>query len=538
MPLKTGISAVYPRVSGLKLIPHKLSSSACHEASQSRLKAKRLSGEGMKDLKERTISGGFTRLSAQAATFVLRFVSLMILARLLSPSEFGLVGMVTAFTGILELCRDFGLSAATIQRETITDGQISTLFWVNLALGIILAGVMSGLSPVIAHFYHEPRLGTVTVVLALALIFNAAGVQHAALLQREMRYTALAVISVGALLAGTTIAAIGAILGYGYWALVAMSVAIPFGNTLGFWIATRWIPGLPQRRTGVRSMLHFGGTLTVGGLVLYISSNIEKVLIGRYWGAAAIGLYGRAYQLINIPTSNLNSAAGEVAFAALSRIQNDPPRRRQYFLKGFSLVLGLTLPLTIGFEFFAPDVVSVVLGPRWTGTVPLFRWLAPTILVFAIANPLSWLLTSAGRVGRLVKMTVVIAPVMVIGYVIGLPYGPKGVACAYSVVMTLWLFPLIAWATHGMEISFWDVLRTVWPPLGASLVAGGVAFTCSIFFGASMSPVWRLTLDSMALFITFIGCLMLLKPQRLLYIGLFRTTLGFFSTQENLPVSA
>jgi O-antigen/teichoic acid export membrane protein len=492
----------------------------------------------MKDLKERTISGGVVRLSAQAASFVLRLGSLMILARLLSPREFGLVGMVTAFTGILVLCRDFGLSAATIQRDTITDGQISTLFWVNVGLGVILAAVMAALAPLIARFYHEPRLAGVTVVLALAMIFNAAGVQHAALLQREMRYVALSIVNVSALLAGTTIAVVGAEMGYGYWALVAMSVAVPFGTTLGFWIATRWIPALPQRRTGVRSMLRFGSTLTLNGLVLYICSNAEKVLIGRYWGAAAIGLYGRAYQLVNIPTSNLNSAAGEVAFAALSRIQDDPPRRRNYFLKGFSLVLGLTLPLTIGFELFAPDVIRVVLGPKWIETVPLFRWLAPTILVFAIANPLSWLLTSAGKVDRLMRMTLVIAPIMIVGYIIGLPYGPKGVACAYSVVMTLWLFPLIAWATHGIEVSFWDVLGTVWPPLASSLVAGGLALMSGAFFGTALSPLWRLSLESVVLFTAFIGCLMIGKTQRSLYLSLLRTTLGSFSAKEKLPVSA
>jgi len=335
----------------------------------------------VKDLKSRTISGGFARLFAQAATFVLRLGSLMILARLLDPKDFGLVGMVTAFTGVLELCRDFGLSAATVQRETITADQVSTLFWINMGFGLILATIMVVLSPEVARFYHEPRLTTVTCVLALGLIFNAAGVQHAALMQREMRYTALAMIGVGALLVGTLLAIGGAKAGYGYWSLVALSVTVPFGNTLGFWVATRWIPGPPRRHTGIGSMIRFGGTLTATGLLGYLANNLDKVLIGRYWGSAAIGLYGRAYQLINIPTSNLNSAAGEVAFSALSRLQSDRVLRRRYFLKGFSLVLALTLPLTIGCEFFARDVVRVLLGAKWMEAVPFFRWLAPTILV-------------------------------------------------------------------------------------------------------------------------------------------------------------
>ena len=129
-------------------------------------------------------------------------------------------------------------------------------------------------------------------------------------------------------------------------------------------------------------------------------TNFEKVLLGRFWGADAIGIYGRAYQLINIPTDNLNSAAGEVAFSALSRLQDDPSRLKSYFLKGYSLVLALTLPITIACALFADDMIFVLLGPKWKDAAAIFRLLAPTILVFAIANPLSWLLSSIGLVGR------------------------------------------------------------------------------------------------------------------------------------------
>lgn len=491
----------------------------------------------MKDLKSRTISGGFARLTAQGATFFLRLGSLMVLARLLGPKDFGLVGMVTAFTGVLELCRDFGLSAATVQRETITDDQVSTLFWINMGFGVVLAGIMVALSPEIARFYHEPRLTAVTCVLALGLIFNAAGVQHAALLQREMRYTALAMISVGALFAGTLLAIGGAKAGYGYWSLVAMSVTVPFGNTLGFWLATRWIPGRPRRRSGIRSMVRFGGTLTATGLLVYFSNNMDKVLIGRYWGSAAIGLYGRAYQLINIPTSNLNSAAGEVAFSALSRLQNDRALRRSYFLKGFSLVLALTMPLTIGCELFARDFVRVLLGAKWMEAVPVLRWLAPTILVFAVANPLSWLLTSSGQVSRLMKMSMVIAPVLILGYAIGVPYGPIGVARAYSGVMILWLFPLMAWATNGTEISVLDVLKTVWPPLASSLFGGILAFGTASLLAVSFRPVARLSLECGVLFAVFSACLMVGDGQRALYLGLLRGMLESFKGKEKLPAS-
>ena len=479
----------------------------------------------MKDLKQRTIRGGLARLCAQGANFFIRLCSLMVLARLLGPKDFGLVGMVTAFTGILTLFRDFGLSSAAIQRTHVSDEQISTLFWINIFVGMLLGLLAVVGAPIIAAFYHEPRLVGVTAVLALGFLFNAAGVQHSVLLQRQMRFTALAVINTVGLIAGTAVGIGGARAGYGYWALVGMTVTIPLISTVGFWLTTAWVPGMPHRQTGIRSMLRFGGTVTLNGLVSYLANNVEKVLLGRFWGVDALGIYGRAYQLVNIPTDNLNFAAGEVAFSALSRLQDDPIRLKRYFLTGYSVVLALTLPMTIACALFADDVILVVLGPKWSAAVPLFRLLAPTILVFAIVNPLFWLLSSLGLVERSLKMGLVIAPLMILSYVVALPYGPRGVAFAYSTVMMLWALPAIAWTVHGTVISVRDMLLTVSRPLASSLVAGTFAFgvqRCCV----QLSPLLRLTLESAVLLITFVGMLLFVTGQKVLYLDLLRGLRG------------
>ena len=486
----------------------------------------------MKDLKEKTIRGGLARLCAQGADFTLRLVSLMVLARLLGPKDFGLVGMVTAFTGVLIMFRDFGLSAAAIQRPIVTKEQLSTLFWINLLVGAGLTALTAGMAPLIAAFYHEPRLVGVTAGLASSFLFNAAGIQHGALLQRQMRFTELAVINTIGLVVSTAIAIGGALAGYGYWALVAMTVTAPIINTLGFWLATAWIPGRPRRRVGMRSMMHFGGTVTLNGLVVYIATNFEKVLLGRFWGADALGIYGRAYQLINIPTANLNSAAGEVAFSALSRLQDDPGRLKSYFLKGYSVVLAMTMPMTVACALFADDMILVFLGPKWKAAAAIFRLLAPTILVFAIANPLSWLVMSLGMVRRALKMGLVIAPLLILAYVIGLPSGPKGVALAYSATMLLWVIPVIAWSVHGTVISIWDVLLAVSRPLASSIVAAGLAFAVRSAYGQSLSPLPRLVLEITVLLVTFIGMLLFATGQKSLYLDLLRGLRKPSSTEE------
>jgi O-antigen/teichoic acid export membrane protein len=267
---------------------------------------------------------------------------------------------------------------------------------------------------------------------------------------------------------------------------------------------------------------------------VYVASNFEKVLLGRFWGADALGIYGRAYQLINVPTDNLNGAAGEVAFSALSRLQDDPSRLKSYFLKGYSLVLTLTLPMTVGCALFADDMIFVLLGPRWEAAVPIFRWLAPTILTFAIVNPLAWLLCSLGNVGRLLKMGLVIAPLMIAGYLLGLPYGPRGVAVAYSLVMVLWMVPAIRWCTHGTVISFRDILLTASRPLLSSMVAGGVAFGVRLVYGELLAPLSRLVVETTILLVVFLGMLLFATGQRSFYLGLLRGLKGSSSKDKSL----
>jgi len=476
----------------------------------------------MKDLKQRTIRGGFARIFAQAANFSLRLISLMVLARMLGPKDFGLVGMVTAFTGVLNLFRDFGLSAASVQSATIDRDQSSTLFWINVLVGAILAAIAAAGAPAIAAFYHEPRLIGITVALSFAFLLNAIGVQHSALLQRQMRFTALAIIGIVSLAVGTGIGIVGAMLGFGYWSLVAMTVSMPLITTLGVWMSTAWLPGVPRSVKTIRPMMRFGSILTLNGLVAYAAYNFDKVLIGRFWGADAIGIYGRAYQLINIPTDNLNSAIGEVAFSALSRVQDDIVRLKSYFLKGYSLVVGMTLPITIACAIFADDLVAVLLGPKWSGAAVIFRLLAPTIAVFAIINPLGWLLNALGLVTRGLKIALAFAPTMIAGYFLGLRYGPKGVACAYSAVMILWVIPLTAWCIHGTGIELRDILLTVSRPLAAATLASSVALGVSISCGQMLPLVPRLILELTVLCIIYLGTLLLFPEQKLLYVNIFK----------------
>lgn len=476
----------------------------------------------MEDLKDRTIRGGFAKMCGQGVNFALRIGSLMILGRLLDPQDFGLVGMVTAIIGVLNLFRDFGLSTAAVQRSTVTEEQLSTLFWINILVGAALGLLSLAMAPAVSIFYGEPRLLAVTTVLAIGFLFNAAGVQHSAILQRQMRFTASAVIETVSLLISTIVGIAMALSGYGYWALVAMTVVAPLVSTICFWLSTAWVPGKPRRNVGIPSMMRFGGTVTLNTLVVYIAYNLDKVLLGRFWGANAIGIYGRAYQLINIPTENLNSAIGGVAFSALSRVQDDPVRFRSYFLRGYSFVLAVTLPITVACTLFADELIFVILGPKWKDAAHIFRLLAPTILVFALINPLGWLLFALGLVGRSLKVALVLAPLVIAGYVVGLPYGASGVAFGYSAVMLLWVVPHIAWCVHGTVVSFKDVWVTLSRPLLSGIAAAVLPIALQVFCGSLLAPLPRLLIGGTLFVSGYLGMLLYVMGEKAFYLGLFQ----------------
>jgi PST family polysaccharide transporter len=441
------------------------------------------------DLKRKSVVGGMAAVSAQSVKFVVQTAATMVLARLLSPQDFGLMGMVVVVTGFLGLFRDAGLGAATVQQLEVTHEQTSTLFWINAAVGAVLASLCAALAPLVVRFYHEPRLYWVVVVSALAFLFNGLAAQHGALLQRGMRFVTQAHIDVLALVVSSAVGVVMALLGCRYWSLVGMAMAGPMVDTAALWIVVPWIPGPPRRRSGIRSMLHFGGLATCNSFVVFLAWNAEKILLGRFWGADALGLYGRAFQLVTLPVQQLNTAVTGVAFPALSRIQHDAKRLARSFLKGYSILISLTVPVTISCALFPDEIVRIVLGAKWMEAAPIFRLLAPVALVFAVANPLSWLVMSTGRAGRALSISMATTPFVIAGIVLGLSRGPIGVALGYSLAMTLVIIPITAWSKHGTGITWADLWGATKPPFVSGLLAGAAGLLVKLTLGGRLPPI-------------------------------------------------
>jgi len=475
------------------------------------------------ELKRRSVRGGAASLVSQGFAFAAQMGSTVILARLLSPEDYGIQSMVLTMTGFFTQFRDGGLSTATVQQKVLTNEQISTLFWLNVALGSGLALLVAALAPAMVLFYRDSRLLHVTLASSLLFFLNGLAVQHKALLDRSMRFVTVAKIDILQLSVGVAVGIGMALRGYGYWALLGQALASSATSTIASWVAMPWRPGKPARGAGVRSMVRLGSTVTLNSFVVYLGYNAEKILLGRFWGVEAIGIYGRAYALANLPVQQFIGSIGSVAFPMLSRLQNDPERLKRSFLKCHSVVLALIIPAVLGCSLFADELVTTVLGPKWNGIPPILRLLAPTVLVFALINPFSWLLRATGRVERSLNIAFLICPVVVIGIVSGLKYGPPGVALGYSTAMIILLVPVVAWAKSGTDVTakdYWDMIKR---PSISGLFGGAAGWLFSLAVGHTCAPLPFLISALAVSFGTYLIMLFWVMGQGPVYQDLFRS---------------
>ena len=269
----------------------------------------------------------------------------------------------------------------------------------------------------------------------------------------------------------------------------------------------------------IRSMLHFGGTLTLYALICCLTYSFDKFALGHVWGASALGYYGMASQLIYFPISNLDRAIAWVRFSTLSRLQHDIVRFRSYVLKGYSLNISITLPITVFSAVFAEDIILVVLGPTWTDAVAIFRLLAPAVLVFGIINPLGGLLLASGRQIRSLQISLVIAALVITGCFVGLPYGPKGVAIGFSAAMVLWLLPHVVWCLHETTIAPFDLLRETVRPLVSAIAAVALAYAARAYCGSLQTPFSQLVLACGVMMAAYF-CLMIFVMGKDFYLDL------------------
>jgi O-antigen/teichoic acid export membrane protein len=395
------------------------------------------------NLRLRTVSSGLITAAAQGVQFFMNLAYIMALARLLTPQEFGLVAMVTVVIDFLRIFQDAGLSTATVQRQQITHAQVSNLFWVNIAVGSGITLVVAALSPAIAWFYREPRLVGITLVLSINFLLASSAAQHIALLNRQMRFGVIGTIDVVSLFAGYLTGIGMALWECGYWALVGASMIQVSLRLVLAWSISRWRPRLPSRNTETLRLLSFGANITAGGLMYNIARGADNLLIGRFFGAAAVGLYSRGFILLMRPVQYFINPLNAVVVPALSRVQGQDDRYRRTFLQVFEaialtsflftgLCLALSHPLTLA-----------ALGPKWKDAAVIFAGFTMAALAYPLTMASTWLFASQGRGKDWMVASSIVSGVTLCSFVVGLPFGPAGVAISYSASCALLQLPCV-----------------------------------------------------------------------------------------------
>lgn len=430
-------------------------------------------------LSRRAARGGAVTVAAQIYKFVASTVGAVVLARLLSPQDYGLVGMVAIVVNFVTMFQYLGLSTATVKWAKLTHQEVSSLFWINLALSVGVTLFTLASAPLLTWFYKDPRLSGITIAYAFTITLSGLGIQHEALLTRQMRFAVIALIEIIAISSGLLSAIVAAWYGAGYWALVLNTFVMLFVTVVGVWAACKWRPGLPTRKSGVRSMLAFGGNLTGFNIMTFFARNLDNALIGKFWGPYQLGLYAKAYQLLLLPMQQINAPFAAVAIPALSRLADSPERYRSAYLKILEKIAMITMP-GVAFMIGTSDwLVLFLLGPQWHETGRIFLLLGIAAFVQPITKTSWWLFSTQGRTRDLFHWGLIGGAIAILSIVVGLRWGAIGVAAAYAISDLCVATPILFWYVGRKgPIRASDFYRTVAPSLCASLCALTVLFLC------------------------------------------------------------
>lgn len=432
-------------------------------------------------------------VSAQAVQFGLHIASLTILARLLTPEDYGMFSIVITFVVFGNLFRDMGLASATIQHWEIRQDQVSTLYGIQVLMGIVLAVTAAASGPAIAWFFHEPRLSGMMAVTGSVFALHGIMSLHQSLLRRRMQFVRLAVIDTAAMACGALAGILAAWkFQAGYWSLVISQVVIAIVTLAGVLLSSDWRPGPFCNITEIRGLVRFGSRITLVGFCNHLGRSVDNLLIGRFWGVRELSFYDKAYQMLLIPLMQIIVPISGMALPVLASLQNDPTRFRAYLQRMVTATATLGMAAT-AFLFVAADhAVLVILGPQWIPAIPIFRAMSPAAFLEALFAVSFWIPLSLGQGARLVKATLSVTFVTIIGFFFGLPWGAAGVATAYSVTRCLLLVPIMRCCCREAPITFPEMIRAVWLPAVASLFAAAAVHP---FIGqADMEPFPALNL--------------------------------------------
>jgi O-antigen/teichoic acid export membrane protein len=479
-------------------------------------------------LKERAIRGGVFTYLQRLVNYPLQLASTILLARLLVPEDFGLITMVTSINGILLQLRDIGLGDAVIQAKAVNHKQLSTLFWINVIFNAGISIIVVILSPLIAGFYNEPRIKSISIILSLTFVFYGLSDLHFALLKRSMDFASITIAQVASTFLSNLVAVLMAWRGYGYWSLVARNVVLAICMVVVAWFACRWRPGLIYKGVGTKPFLRFGAN-SIGYLIMnYFTRNLDKTVVGKRFGAVPLGYYDKAFSLFITPVSQLTSALHHVAITTLSKLREEPEEYRKYFLSAIEIIAFFGMPVCAFLCAMSSDVVIFLLGPKWASTAELFFILTASGGMHIIYSTQEWLHVSLGRSDRWLRWGIFSFLVTVAGYFVGMLFSMKAVAISYSFSIYALTWPAIAYAGKPIGLKFKEVFSSFWRYFASSIFAGLLCWGVIVLLKEIDSRVLRLLIGFIVYVVGYLGGIVALHGSTKPLMRFARLIISFF----------
>ena len=426
--------------------------------------------EASPDLSRLAKRGGVASVASVYVTGVLQIVGVIVLARLLTPEDFGLAAIVMVLTRFAPLLIDFGTADATTQKMKITQGQSSTLFWLTSGIGCAIAVGLAACGPLIAWLYGEPKLQAIALYSAITFVFAGISAQHLALLRRTMQFGAIAKIQILGAAAGLGFAVLIARFGGGYWALVFRPIVSAAGIAAGAWLACSWRPGRPVFDAEVKSMISFGMHVLGASIPFSMANVTDRIALGLFYPTRDLGFYQNAQNMYDNAFLSPLGQLHNVGSAGLSKLQSDHGTLREKYEATLSALAFFVMPAAAILSLTGQDVLVTLLGEKWRASGLLLSIMALRGFVEFIEWSQGWLHVASGRADRWKFSGLVTAAVRVIAVLAGLPFGAEGVVIALVVAGWLVAFPSVIYAGRPLGIGAALVMRAVGAPLlGATL---------------------------------------------------------------------
>ncbi len=424
---------------------------------------------------------------AQATQLLIQFTLLSVLTHLLTPNDFGLLAMTLVFKNFLIIFGDFGLTAAVIQKKNITDYQLSSIFWINVLVGLVLTLVLSSLAFPIAAFYRESRLMPTTITLSTVFLIISLGFVQNALLIKSLDFKRLAFIKITTLTFSGGLAIFLAYQGFGPWSLVFQILSNQFLETILLWTRSSWRPLFVFRWNEVRELVGFGSHLIGFSFINYFIRNFDDLLIGKFLGMQRLGFYNLAYRLLLFPLENLTNVIAQVAFPAFSQIQDDKKMISEAYTKAARFIACMAFPIMMGLFIIAPEFIETFLGPQWQRSVFLVQILSVAGLVESIGSLNGTIYKARGRTEIQFRMGLIFSILYFSAFIIGLRWDIEGVAFGYALTSLLVTYPSMIVVFKLIDLDFTHFLRQLRNIFLASLFMSVVLFCVKYFLKNAMA---------------------------------------------------